>query len=81
MDEANEGTRQMAIGTIRMFDPDSGRGIIAPDDGSAEVSVYARSFKKNGLGAPNDGDRVVYDVKADRRGEPEAVNLKFFVAG
>jgi CspA family cold shock protein len=67
----------MALGIIKSFDVRRGAGLIAPDDGSADVFVHASAVERAGLSGVRTGDRVRYDVQIDRRlGRSYAVNLE-----
>ncbi len=65
----------MAIGTVKWFNPDKGFGFIQPQDGSKDVFVHITAVQAAGLTGLNDGQKVSYDVVAER-GKQAAANLK-----
>jgi CspA family cold shock protein len=67
----------MASGTVITFDEEKGTGAIRPDNGGGLVHVALASFTKNGIGAPMEGDRVVFDVRHEKSGRLTAVNLRY----
>ena len=68
----------MATGTVRWFNDTKGYGFIQPDDGSGrDVFVHISAIERAGMRGLNEGQKVSYDVEADRRtGKESAVNLK-----
>ena len=68
----------MATGTVRWFNETKGYGFIQPDDGSGrDVFVHISAIERAGMRGLNEGQKVSYDVEADRRtGKESAVNLK-----
>jgi CspA family cold shock protein len=67
----------MAQGKIKKWNADRGFGFIQPDGGGADVFVHASAFEKAGLDAPQEGDRIAYDVETDQKsGKPAAANVK-----
>ena len=64
----------MASGTVKWFNGQKGYGFIQPDDGGKDVFVHISAVERAGLGALNEGQKVKYDVQADR-GKAAAVNL------
>ena len=67
----------MAQGKIKKWNADRGFGFIQADGGNPDVFVHVTEFEKAGLAAPSEGDRISYEVQADRRtGKPAAVNVK-----
>ena len=64
--------RQM--GTVKWFNDAKGFGFITPESG-ADVFVHFRSIQGAGFKTLTEGQRVSFDVEADKRG-PKAVNLK-----
>jgi cold shock protein len=71
-----QGTRVMATGTVKWFNTQKGYGFIQPDDGSKDVFVHISAVERAGLGTLNDGQKVSYDVEADRQGKSSAGNLR-----
>ncbi len=65
----------MAIGTVKWFNPDKGFGFIQPQDGSKDVFVHITAVQAAGLTGLNDGQKLSYDVVAER-GKQAASNLK-----
>ena len=65
----------MTIGTVKFFNTTKGFGFIAPEGGGKDVFVHMTAVQAAGLRGLNEGQRVSFDVEADKRG-PKAVNLK-----
>ena len=65
----------MTIGQVKFFNTTKGFGFIAPDGGGKDVFVHMTAVQAAGLRGLNEGQRVSFDVEADKRG-PKAVNLK-----
>ncbi len=65
----------MAIGTVKWFNPDKGFGFIQPQDGSKDVFVHITAVQAAGLTQLNEGQKVSYEVVAER-GKQAAANLK-----
>ena len=67
----------MATGTVKFFNTQKGYGFIQPDDGSKDVFVHISAVERAGLGTLNEGQKVAFDVVADRRsGKSAADNLR-----
>jgi cold shock protein len=67
----------MTTGTVKWFNGQRGFGFIQPDDGSKDVFVHARTVERAGMHTLNDGQKVSYDIVADRRtGKSSAENLR-----
>jgi len=65
----------MASGTVKWFNIDKGFGFIQPQDGSKDVFVHITALQAAGISILNDGQKVTYDVVAER-GKQAAANLK-----
>ena len=67
----------MALGTVKWFNATKGYGFIAPDAGGPDVFVHISAVERSGLMGLSDGQKVTYDVVADRRsGKSSAENLR-----
>ena len=67
----------MSTGTVKWFNATKGFGFIQPDDGGNDVFVHISAVERSGLRNLADGQKVSYDVEADRRtGKESATNLK-----
>ena len=67
----------MNTGTVKWFNGQKGFGFIQPTDGSKDVFVHISAVERAGLGSLSEGDKVSYDVVADRRtGKAAAENLR-----
>jgi cold shock protein len=65
----------MATGTVKWFTATKGFGFIQPTDGGTDVFVCA--VERAGMRDLNEGQKISYDVVADRRtGKSSADNLK-----
>ena len=65
----------MATGTVKWFNAAKGYGFIKPDDGSKDIFVHITAVERAGLRSLNEGQKVNYEVQAER-GKEAAVNLK-----
>jgi CspA family cold shock protein len=65
----------MATGTVKWFNPEKGFGFIQPQDGGKDVFVHITAVQAAGINQLNDGQKVSYDVVAER-GKQAAANLK-----
>ena len=65
----------MAIGTVKWFNPAKGFGFIEPESGDNDVFVHVSAVEAAGMGTLTEGQRVSYDVVAER-GKTAAGNLK-----
>lgn len=67
----------MATGTVKWFNAQKGYGFIQPDDGGKDVFVHISAVERAGLNGLNDGQKVSYELVADRRsGKMSADQLK-----
>ncbi len=65
----------MATGTVKWFNATKGFGFIQPEAGDKDVFVHITAVQAAGLQGLNDGQKVSYDVVAER-GKQAATNLK-----
>jgi cold shock protein len=67
----------MSTGTVKWFNSQKGFGFIQPEDGSKDVFVHISAVERAGMGALNEGQKISYDVVADRKtGKSSADNLR-----
>jgi cold shock protein len=67
----------MSQGTVKWFNSQKGFGFIQPDDGSKDVFVHISAVERAGLSGLNEGQKVAFEVVADRRnGKSSAENLR-----
>jgi cold shock protein len=67
----------MTQGTVKWFNGQKGFGFIQPDDGSKDVFVHISAVERAGMSSLNEGQRVFFDLVADRRtGKSSASNLR-----
>ncbi|MGO8799645.1 MAG: cold-shock protein [Roseiarcus sp.] len=67
----------MATGTVKWFNATKGYGFIQPDDGGKDVFVHISAVEQAGLRELNEGQKVSYDIVADKRtGKSSAGNLR-----
>jgi len=65
----------VARGTVKWFNATKGYGFIAPEGGGKDVFVHVSAVEKAGLNDLREGDKVTYDVVANR-GKESAENLQ-----
>jgi CspA family cold shock protein len=67
----------MASGTVKWFNGQKGFGFIQPDDGGKDVFVHISAVERAGMSNLNEGQKVTFEVVADRRtGNSSADNLR-----
>jgi cold shock protein len=67
----------MTTGTVKWFNPDKGYGFIQPDDGGKDVFVHISAVEQSGLRNLQEGQKINYEVIADKRtGKSAAGNLQ-----
>jgi cold shock protein len=67
----------MQTGTVKWFNSQKGFGFIQPEDGGNDVFVHISAVERAGLGTLSEGQRVSFDLVADRRsGKSSADNLR-----
>jgi CspA family cold shock protein len=67
----------MATGTVKWFNVQKGFGFIQPDDGSKDVFVHISAVEQAGLAGLNEGQKISYEMIADRRtGKSSASRLQ-----
>ena len=67
--------RDVAIGTVKWFNPTKGYGFIQPDNGGKDVFVHISAVEKAGLSNLNEGAKVSYEEMSNR-GKTSAENLR-----
>ena len=67
----------MANGTVKWFNATKGYGFIQPDNGGKDAFVHISAVERAGLQGLNEGQKVSFDLVADRRsGKSSADNLR-----
>lgn len=64
----------MIKGVVKFYNAQKGFGFIQPEDGSKDVFVHATALERAGLSGLNEGDRVSFDTREDRRTGKMAVD-------
>ncbi|MCA1952436.1 MAG: cold-shock protein [Hyphomicrobiales bacterium] len=67
----------MQMGTVKWFNATKGFGFIQPDNGGTDVFVHISAVERAGLRGLADGQKVEFEIVADRRtGKSAADNLR-----
>jgi cold shock protein len=67
----------MTKGTVKWFNDQKGFGFIHPDDGGKDVFVHISAVERAGMRLLNEGQKIAFDVVADRKtGKSSADNLQ-----
>jgi CspA family cold shock protein len=72
---SQENAVMATTGQVKFFNSAKGYGFIAPEGGGKDVFVHVSAVEAAGLRTLNEGQRITFEVEADKRG-PKAVNLK-----
>ena len=66
----------MNKGTVKWFNSQKGFGFIQPENGDKDVFVHISAVERAGMSTLNEGQKVTFDIIADRRtGKSAAENL------
>ncbi len=57
----------MSTGTVKWFNGQKGFGFIQPDDGGKDVFVHIGAVERAGMSDLSEGQKISYEVVADRR--------------
>jgi len=67
----------MAQGTVKFFNAQKGFGFIVQDGGGPDVFVHISAVERAGMRSLVEGQKVTFDIEADRRsGKSAAANLQ-----
>lgn len=67
----------MPTGTVKWFNATKGFGFIQPDNGGPDDFVHISAVERAGMRELNEGQKVSYELVADKRsGKKSADNLK-----
>jgi cold shock protein len=67
----------MNTGTVKWFNSQKGFGFIQPENADKDVFVHISAVERAGMGTLNEGQRVSFDIVADRKtGKSSADNLR-----
>src|SRR5690606_32383894 len=67
----------MNTGIVKWFNNQKGFGFIQPENGGNDVFVHISAVERAGMHTLNEGQKVSYDLVADRRsGKSAAENLR-----
>lgn len=67
----------MATGTVKWFNSTKGFGFIQPDQGGPDVFVHISAVERAGMRGLVDGQKVEFEIVADRRtGKSSAEQIK-----
>ena len=67
----------MSSGTVKWFNNQKGFGFIQQETGSTDVFVHISAVERAGMSTLNEGQKLTFDVVADRRtGKSAAENLR-----
>lgn len=67
----------MATGTVKFFNSQKGFGFIVQDGGGPDVFVHISAVERAGMSTLNEGQKLSFDVEADRKnGKSAAANLR-----
>jgi len=57
----------MSQGTVNWFNSEKGFGFIAPEDGGNDAFVHISAVERSGLNQLREGDKVTFELVADRK--------------
>ena len=65
----------MSTGTVKWFNMQKGYGVLAPENGGADVFVHITAVEKAGFRTLNENEKIAYDLLAEK-GKTSAGNLR-----
>ena len=65
----------MTTGTVKFFNAQKGFGFITPDGGAKDVFVHISAVERAGMRGLADGQKLSFELEADRQGRMSACNL------
>ncbi len=66
----------MASGTVKWFNAQKGFGFIQPDDGGKDVFLHISVVERSGIGNPQEGQKISFDIQRDPKGRLSATGIK-----
>lgn len=67
----------MNKGTVKWFNGQKGFGFIEPENGDKDVFVHISAVERAGMSSLNEGQKISFDIVADRRsGKSAPENLR-----
>ena len=67
----------MSTGTVKWFNAQKGFGFIQPDEGGQDVFVHISAVERSGLNDLREGQKLSYEIVADKRsGKSSAEKLR-----
>jgi CspA family cold shock protein len=57
----------MSQGTVKWFNSEKGFGFSAPEDGGNDAFVHISVVERSGLNQLREGDKVTFELVADRK--------------
>jgi CspA family cold shock protein len=67
----------MNTGTVKWFNNQKGFGFIQPESGGKDVFVHISAVERAGMSTLNEGQKLSFEIVADRRnGKSAAENLR-----
>ncbi len=66
----------MSTGTVKWFNQKKGYGFIIPETGEKDIFVHISQLEKAGISRLVDGQRIKYELYADRDGRAAAGELR-----
>lgn len=67
----------MPTGVVKFYNSSKGFGFIQPEEGGPDVFVHASALEAAGIPALSEGQKLSFEVVADR-GKTKAANLQLF---
>lgn len=63
------------FGTVKSFDEEKSRGLLKPENGSADLRFERSALSWNPKASPTTGQRLSYELSQKEGQHPSAVNL------
>ena len=67
----------MATGTVKWFNSTKGFGFIQPESGEKDVFLHVTALERAGLHAPEDGQKIEYELETGRDGKTSAGSVSY----